>query len=129
MQFLIKPYLFCINKEYNIPSTTTTDEETGVTTTVTPTTEEFFGSSTAHNTAITVIGNNGTSHLNTKSDYFVVDGYTSSHDDENAFNGYTGENKQILYHVPFGDIEHYTSTPTWDWRTTLSQKSNGEYEY
>lgn len=129
MQFLIKPYLFCINKEYNIPSITTTDEETGETTTITPTTEEFFGSSTAHNTAISVIGNNGTSHLNIKSDYFVVDGYTSSHDDEKAFDGYTGENSQILYHVPFGDIEHYKSTPTWDWRTTLSQKSNGEYEY
>jgi hypothetical protein len=39
MQFLIKPYLFCINKEYNIPSTTTTDEETGETTITTPTTE------------------------------------------------------------------------------------------
>lgn len=127
LQFLIKPFLFCVKKDYIIPKVeqTITDEEGNTTTIIRESSpQEYFATTSINDVsnAITVLGNNGTNHLEEQSDYYVVDGFTTSPEYETPFEGYNGDTKDILYHVPFGDNEKYnTDFPKWDWSSTMTE--------
>lgn len=124
LEYLIKPNLFCINKEYCIPTTVEeiVNEETGETTTIEtiPTPTEYWGNSNAFNTAISVIGNNTEENKNNQSDFFVIDGYTCDYQMQNPFSDYSTTYVQnIMYTLPFYDIEQYNVSSVDDWTSSL----------
>lgn len=124
LEYLIKPNLFCVNKDYCIPANVEeiVDEETGETTTIetVPTPAEYWGNPNAFNTAISVIGNNTEENENKQSDFFVIDGYTCDYQLQNPFDDYNSTYVQnIMYSLPFYDIEQYSTSSVSDWTSSL----------
>ena len=110
LQYIIKPYLFCIHKTYN-GEVTFVDQETNETLPIKD-----------YEKTIHVLGNNAYSDLEKQSSFTFIDGYNSSPEDENPFEGFTDN---TLTSIVGGDwsIEE-TNASDKQWKTTMKQNGN-----